>query len=203
MKISEAIAHLNNDLHLQKIIRQTPMPVFNQTDDVYYSLLESIVSQQLSVKVADIIFNRFRAIFPDEYPHAEQLIAIPSEQLRSIGLSNQKAGYLQNVAHYFLENQLHSQDWSTFSDEAVLQSLTKIKGVGPWTVQMILMFTLGRPDVFPVDDLGIQQAMQRLFNLSETGKDLKIKMIELSEPWRPYRTVACRFLWRWKDTSTN
>ncbi len=203
MKIEEAITHLNNDLYLQKIIRQTPTPVFSQQEDVYFNLLQSIVSQQLSTKVADVIFNRFCALFSDQYPHPEQLLGMSTEQLRSIGLSNQKAGYLQNVALHFSENHLHQQDWSTYSDDSIIQSLTAIKGVGPWTVQMILMFTLNRPDVFPVDDLGIQQAMQRLYNLSETGKSLKVKMLELSEPWRPYRTVACRFLWRWKDTPNN
>lgn len=86
------------------------------------------------------------------------------------------------------------------SDEEIIEFLSQIKGVGKWTVQMLLMFTLGRPDVFPVDDLGIQQAMIRLYQLNETGKDLKKKMQEIAEPWQPFRTVACRYLWRWKDT---
>ena len=89
--------------------------------------------------------------------------------------------------------------YDTYDDE-IIQFLSQIKGVGKWTVQMLLMFTLGRPDVLPLDDLGIQQGMVKIFGLQETGKDLKNKMVECAEPWRPWRTIACRYVWRWKDT---
>lgn len=168
--------------------------------DVYYDLLESIVSQQLSVKAAATIHGRFMALFEDGIPYPEKLLALDVPTLRSVGLSNQKASYMHNVAAFFVQEKLHGANWDTLTDEEIIQKLTKIKGVGRWTVEMILMFTLGRPDVLPVDDLGIQQAMKRLYELEETGKALRARMVEIAEPWRPYRTHACRYLWKWKDS---
>lgn len=199
MKMNEALAHLNRDERMAALIRAIEMPEFSPSKRVYFDLLESIVSQQLSVKAANTIFNRVLALFPDNYPHPELLTEVPFDQLRAAGLSNQKASYLQNVARFAQENDMETRNWDAMDDEAIFEHLTSIKGVGKWTVQMVLMFTLGRPDIFPVDDLGIQQAMRRLFNMQETGKDFKIKMIEHAEPWQPFRTVACRYLWRWKD----
>jgi DNA-3-methyladenine glycosylase II len=98
-----------------------------------------------------------------------------------------------------LENDLETMDWSGMSEEDIIAFLTQIKGVGKWTVEMLLMFSLGRTDILPVDDLGIQQGIKRLYALEETGKELKKRMIEIAEPWRPYRTYACRYLWRFKD----
>lgn len=192
--------HLKKDPALATLIEVTTVPDFTPSGRIYYDLLESIVSQQLSVKAATTIFNRFCAIFPDNYPHANLLIQMEIPELRLVGLSNQKAGYLQNVAHFSLQNDLENHRWDQMSDEEIIDFLTQIKGVGKWTVEMLLMFTLGRPNVFPVDDLGIQQAMARLYQLNETGKDLKKKMLEIAEPWQPWRTVAARYLWRWKDT---
>lgn len=201
MNTAAAIAHLQQEATIGSILTQIEMPDFSPSGRIYYDLLESIVSQQLSVKVADVIFKRFLSLFPDNYPHPELVVAIEMDKLRSVGLSGQKAGYLQNVAQFALDNDLEQVDWAAMSDEEVILFLTQIKGVGKWTVQMLLMFTLARPDIFPVDDLGIQQGMQRLFKIeTENTRLLKIKMIELAEPWRPWRTVACRYLWRWKDS---
>jgi DNA-3-methyladenine glycosylase II len=127
------------------------------------------------------------------------LVQLSPEQLRAVGLSGQKAGYLQNVAQFALENDLETKDWSGMSEADIIAFLTQIKGVGKWTVEMLLMFSLGRTDILPVDDLGIQQGIKRLYALEETGKELKKRMIEIAEPWRPYRTYACRYLWRFKD----
>lgn len=200
MKLSDAKQHLLAHTELGPIIQTVEMPDFAPSGRVYYDLLESIVSQQLSVKIATIIFNRFLDLFPDKYPHPEQVLALDNQRLRSVGLSNQKAAYLQNVAFFAQQHDLESFDWGAMSDEDIIKFLTQIKGVGRWTTEMILMFTLCRPDVLPVDDLGIQQAMTRLFGITETGKDLKKRMIELAEDWRPYRTVASRYLWKWKDS---
>lgn len=199
MNLKEAIEHLSKHDRFRAIIGSIRVPDFTPSRKVYFDLLESIVSQQLSVKAATTIFNRFRALFPDEYPHPNLLSAIEMERLRSVGLSNQKASYLQNVAAFSLQYDLENHGWDGMRDEEIIAFLTQIKGVGKWTAQMILMFTIGRPDVFPADDLGIQQAMARLYGLDEKDKNLKQKMIEHAEPWRPYRTIACRFLWRWKD----
>jgi DNA-3-methyladenine glycosylase II len=202
MDLEHALLHLKKqDVQLGTIINRLPVPVWQPSRNVYLDLLDSIVSQQLSTKVATVIFNRFCALFPENYPHAELLAEIDAERLRSAGLSGQKAAYLRNVAHFALARPFEGHGWDELSDAEILALLTAIKGVGPWTVQMLLMFTLGRPDVFPVDDLGIQQAMSRLYGLEERGAALKKRMIELAEPWRPYRTVACRYLWRWKDAN--
>lgn len=199
MNSSVAVAHLQQDTALKQVIEQTELLPHTPSRRIYYDLLDSIVSQQLSVKVATVIFNRFCALFPDQYPHPKLVIALEPAQLRSSGLSGQKSGYLQNVAVFSLQNDLENHDWDNLSDAEIIDFLSQIKGVGEWTVEMLLMFTLGRPDVFPVDDLGIQQAMTRLYNLTETGKELKKKMLECSAPWQPYRTLASRYLWRWKD----
>lgn len=195
-----ALNHLNQDAAFRIISNSVVIPEFTPSGNVYFDLLDSIVSQQLSVKVASVIFNRFCALFPDNYPHPDLLTSMPIENLRSAGLSFQKAAYLQNVAAFSREYNLENHAWELMDDDEIIAYLTRIKGVGKWTVQMILMFTIGRPDVFPIDDLGIQQAMIRLHNLDKTDKQLKNKMTDLAEPWRPYRTIACRYLWRWKDT---
>jgi len=199
MNSEAAILHLGKDSFLAEVIQRTSIPPFAPSGKVYFELLESIVSQQLSVRAAATIFSRFCAIFPDNYPHPETLVSIPPEQLRNVGLSFQKAKYLKNVAAFTLDNDLDRLRWEDYSDIEIINLLTKIKGVGRWTSEMILMFTLGRPDIFPADDLGIQQAMIRLYNLTDTGKTLQLRMRELSEQWQPYRTTACRYLWRWKD----
>ena len=201
MNLKEAIAHLEQETYIRPILASVSVPDFTPSGRIYYDLLESIVSQQLSVKVADVIFKRFIQLFPDQYPHPVLVISLEFEQLRSVGLSAQKAGYIKNVAQFAIDNDLERIEWSNMSDEDILEFLTQIKGVGKWTVEMLLMFTLARPDIFPVDDLGIQQAMKRLFNIEEENtRLLKLKMLELAEPWKPWRTVASRFLWRWKDS---
>jgi len=200
MNSEAAIMHLKQDDKFRQLVETITVPDFTPSRKVYFDLLESIVSQQLSVKVATVIFNRFCALFPDNYPHPELVAAFQIEQLRSVGLSNQKASYLQNVAAFSLQYDLENHHWETMSDDEIIAFLTQIKGVGKWTAQMILMFTIGRPDIFPIDDLGIQQAMARLYDLDTADKQFKHKMTALAEPWRPYRTVACRYLWRWKDS---
>ncbi len=119
--------------------------------------------------------------------------------MRQVGLSRQKASYIKNVANFFLEEKIDSKDWAAKIDEDILETLTQIKGVGTWTVEMILMFTLDRQDVFPVGDLGIQNAMIALYDIKGDKKELKSKLIEIAEPWKPHRTLACRYLWEWKD----
>lgn len=201
MNLIEAIEHLQQEARIKPLLLEIEMPEMKPSGDLYYDLLKSIVSQQLSVKVADVIFKRFISLFDHQYPSAEILREMDIETLRSVGLSAQKAGYLKNVAQFALENNLPNMVWDLFSDDEIIVFLTQIKGVGVWTVQMLLMFSLSRLDIFPVDDLGIQQAMQRLFQIDEENpRKLKKRMQELSEPWRPYRTVACRYLWRWKDS---
>jgi len=199
MELDHALLHLKKDDKLKPVIEKAIFPQFNPTGNVYFELLDSVVSQQLSTKVARIIFNRFCTIFPGDYPRPELLAQLQPEQLRQVGLSGQKASYLQNIATFALTNQLEHYPWSQKSDEEIIQFLTSIKGVGRWTVQMMLMFTLGRPDVFPTDDLGIRQAMVALYGLKSKGSLLKKDMEIIAEPWKPYRSVASWYLWRWKE----
>lgn len=163
--------------------------------DTYLDLLSSIVSQQLSIKVAKVIWNRFVDLFPNEYPDAKQVLDFDIPKLRSVGLSNSKANYIQNVAQFSLDNSMDFEYLNKMTDEEIIGYLTQIKGVGKWTVQMILMFSMDRPNVFPVDDLGIQTNMKRWYSIELEKKELRAKLIEISEQWDPYKTLACKYLW--------
>ena len=192
--------HLSQDPVLSRLIEHIPFPEPPQEErGVYLSLLRSIIFQQLSGKVASVILDRFLTLFNDGYPHPDHLLALELETLRSAGLSRQKATYLQNVAAFFQSEKLENHDWQAMEDEGIIQYLTQIKGVGQWTVEMLLMFCLRRPDVLPLDDYGIRTAIVELYDLKETGKTLHRRITELAEPWRPYRTYACWYLWRYKD----
>jgi DNA-3-methyladenine glycosylase II len=163
-------------------------------------LIASIISQQLSTKVAKIIFLRFLDLYNGEEPSCAQVINTPAETLRNIGLSNSKVNYVQNVALFFLEHKLTDKQLYAMEPEAVIELLTQIKGVGKWTVQMLLMFSLGHENVFAVDDLGIQQAMIKLYKIKyTTKKELHTKMLAKADKWAPYKTYACLHLWNWKD----
>lgn len=163
--------------------------------DVYYYLLHSIVSQQLSTKVADVIWHRFLDLFPDRYPHEDEVLQLAHEQLRSVGLSNSKANYMQNVAEFSKEYGMQFEVLDDWTDEEIIKYLTQIKGVGKWTVQMILMFPMDRPNVFPVDDLGIQTKMKHFYKVDAEKKELKEKLQEIATKWDPYKTVASKLLW--------
>ncbi len=185
---------------LRAIIASTPH--FKQVDwqqDVYLALLESIVSQQISVKAADTIFGRFKGLFPNQYPDAVLLLVKTEEELRSAGLSFQKIGYLKNVATFNLEKGMTYQQLTSMTDDEIVAYLTPIKGVGRWTVEMLLIFVMGRPDVFPIDDLVVRQRMVRAYSVTETGKNLYKRLNEIAESWRPHRSVASRYMWRWLD----
>ena len=150
--------------------------------------------------MAAIIFERFVALYPAKKPTIQKVLDTPEETLRGIGISYAKIKYIYAVANFCLEHKITDKKLQELSNEAIIELLTQIKGVGKWTVEMLLMFSLGREDVFAVDDLGIQQAMTKLYHLDSTNKkQLKIDMLERSKVWSPYRTYACLHLWRWKD----
>ena len=195
----EVMAILGKDPILAAIIAQGQPLTSSKSEDLYFKLLSAIVSQQLSTKAAATIFKRFSEFFPDNYPHPELVLAATDEMLRSVGLSFQKIGYVRNVAAFAAAGNLEHATIDVLEDEALIQHLTQIKGVGRWTVEMLLMFALERPDVFPVDDLGIQNAMKRHYSLEETGKALRLRMQQIAENWRPYRTIASKYLWQSLD----
>lgn len=162
--------------------------------------MASIMSQQLNTKVAAVIYSRFINLFNGKEPKPQQVLAMPFEKLRAVGLSNSKVTYIQNVAAFCIEHKITDKRLMKMSNEEIIALLTQIKGVGQWTVEMLLMFSLGREDIFSVDDLGIQNAMIGIYKLDKTNKKLlKEKMITLSAKWAPYRTYACLYLWHWKD----
>jgi DNA-3-methyladenine glycosylase II len=198
----EHVAHLGKDKKLKKLIEVHGPLEIGKRNKIYLHLCSSIMSQQLSVKVADVIYNRFLALYGKKEPTAQQILDTPPETLRAIGLSNAKVQYIQNVARFFIEEKITDKRLHAMENEDLIAYLTQIKGVGRWTTEMILMFTLGREDVFAVDDLGIQMAMINLYKLDITDKkQLKLDMLRLSKTWSPYRTYACMYLWRHKDNT--
>ncbi|RYY48224.1 MAG: DNA-3-methyladenine glycosylase 2 family protein [Chitinophagaceae bacterium] len=194
------IAHLSKDKKLASIIALQEHYVLKKRRQVHLQLVSSIMSQQLSTKVAAVIYARFLALFNKKNPGPGDILALSFEQLRSIGLSNAKTQYVFNVCEFFLEHGLTDAKLHKLENEELINLLVQIKGVGRWTVEMILMFTMGREDIFAVDDLGIQQAMTKLYNLDASDKkEMRLEMLRRSEKWKPYRTYACRYLWGWKD----
>lgn len=193
------LLHLRKDAKLAPYLPSKPL-VLSPQSNAGLRLMHSIMSQQLSTKVAAVLQRRFDALFAQQNPLPEQVAALPVEQIRSIGLSQAKAGYIHNVAKFWVDNQLTDEHLHQMESEEVIQLLTQIKGVGRWTVEMQLMFTLARPNIFPVDDLGIQTAMIAIYKPRyQTKKELYTKLHKIAAQWSPYRTYACMHLWRWKD----
>ena len=197
--IKKQIEHLKKDKKLAVVIDAIGVIKMAKDEDLYLSLQQSIVSQQLSIKAANTIWGRFELLFPNKYPHPELVLKMNVEKMRLVGLSYQKAGYIQNIARFSIEKTLDYAQLKKLSDEDLIEYLTQIKGVGRWTSEMILMFSLGRENVLPLDDLGIQTAMIKLYNIKADKKELKIKMKKIAAAWNPYSTLACLYLWRYKD----
>ena len=181
----EHIIHLGKDKKLKKIISMQQPYVLIKQKNIYLHLCSSIMSQQLNIKVAAVIFERFLNLYKNKKPSLRQIADTSFETLRCIGLSNAKTRYVQNVCNFFLREKITDATLHKMSNEELIKYLSQIKGVGQWTVEMILMFTLGREDVFALDDLGIQQSIAKLYGLDATDKKLlKEKMVQLSAKWR-------------------
>ena len=166
----------------------------DQHDDHLTALCGSIVSQQLSTKAAATIFGRFTALFPDQVPTAARIASFDDATLRGVGLSGQKVGYLRDLSSRILDGRLEPNELDDLDDEAVIERLVAVKGFGRWTAEMFLMFRLHRPDVLPVGDLGIVNAVHRLYRLRKRP-DAK-KIAKLGQAWAPYRSVASWYLWQ-------
>lgn len=161
----------------------------------FMALAEAIASQQLSVKAADTIFGRFCALFgPDRKPDPSQLLRFDDATIRGVGFSRSKVSFLRDLASHVVEKRLHLDGLHEHDDEQVLQQLTAVKGIGQWTAQIFLMFRLQRPDVFPVDDLGLVKATQRVYGMRQ--RPTRKKLLKMADAWRPYRSVAAWYLWR-------
>lgn len=163
-------------------------------DDYFVDLVESIISQQLSGKAADTIFGRFKKLFPGKKITPNRLVRIPDQTIRDAGISWSKIKYIKGIAHEIKDKRLNLKNLETQTDEEVINELVKLKGVGVWTAEMFLMFTLNRPDVFSAGDLGLQNAIVKLYKLD--GKPSREELVELSNKWSPHRTIASRILWR-------
>lgn len=166
----------------------------------YQSLLRAILYQQLAGAAAAAIERRFLAMFDGAIPRPEQLATVSDEELRSVGISRQKAGYIRSIAEHFASGELSDRKLLRASDEEIIEQVTRIKGVGRWTADMLLMFCIGRPDVLPVGDLGVQNSMRLAYGLEAPPK--ADEMLEIAEAWRPYRSAGSWYLWRRGDIVT-
>ena len=192
--------HLSRDKKLKKLINEQEETLLRKTKNIALRLCASIMSQQLSVKVAEVIFRRFLELYGKKEPAPQQILDTPHETLRGIGLSNAKVNYVKNVAEFAILKGMDARKLGKMTNEEVIEYLLPIKGVGKWTIEMLLMFTLGREDVFAPDDLGIQNAMISIYKLDPGDKKkLREDMLHISARWAPYRTYACLYLWAWKD----
>lgn len=194
------ILHLKKDKKLAVFIDEPLHERIKPHENIPLQLIGSIMSQQLNTKVADIIYNRFLASYNNKEPKPQQVLDTPDETLRSIGLSNAKVKYVKNVAAFCVEHNITDKKLHAMRDEEIIELLTQIKGVGKWTVEMLLMFALGREDVFSIDDYGVQKAMIKIYKLEKLDKkQLREKLIKISNKWSPYRTYGCLYCWHWKD----
>ncbi len=194
------IAHLSKDKKLREVLATQDAIEIKKRKNIPLRLCASIMSQQLSTKVAAVLFKRFLELYEGKEPTPQEIVDTPYDTLKGIGLSNAKTVYVLNVAHFCIEHGVDDKRLKKLTNEEIIELLTQIKGVGKWTVEMLLMFTLGREDVFAVDDYGIQSAMKKLYNLDDSNKkSFKETLLKLSEKWSPYRTYACLHLWNWKD----
>ena len=194
--LRKATAHLRRtDPVLAAIIRDVG-PCRLRTDETggaFAALVESIVYQQITGKAAASIYGRVRKLIKRRHPRPQDILAATEEALRGAGLSRQKVAYLRDLAEKVRDG-LKLHVLGRLEDEAVIETLIEVKGIGRWTVEMFLIFRLGRLDVLPVHDYGIRKAMQRAYRLRKLPNPDRMR--RLAEPWRPYRTMACWYLWR-------
>ena len=194
--IEKAIDHLSKIKEFQILIDKNPIPMFKKNDNYFDALSKSIIYQQLSGKVAKIIYHRFISLFKQNSPNAKECLKLSIKDLKGIGLSRQKISYINNLSEFFIENN-NLIDFNKLTDEEIAKKLLSIKGIGPWTVDMFMMFTMLKVDILPLGDLGIKKAIQKLYKLQNLPSD-KL-MIEKSLKWKPYRTIASCYLWTLVD----
>lgn len=194
----KALGHFKKtDPTLYEIALTVKLETLSKPSDYFIDLVDSIISQQLSGKAAATIFSRFKKLFPQEKITADKLLKIPDQKIREAGISFSKIRYIKGIAEKITNKELNLNKLEKLSDEEVIAELIKIKGIGIWTAEMFLIFTLLREDIFSAGDLGLQNAVKKLYKLE---KDLsKNELLEISSKWKPYRTLASRILWRSLD----
>lgn len=196
--VTEAVRRLRRDAIMRAAIKDVgPFALKLQTDR-FFALVRSIVAQQISTSAARSILGRLEKVAGGNGITAETIHGLPDADLRGAGVSPQKIGYLRSLAEHVTSGEIDLRNIGRRSDAAVIETLVRIRGIGVWTAQMFLIFSLGRPDVLPVDDLGIRANMQRLYGLDELPNRATCE--EIAEPWRPYASIASWYLWRSGDS---
>jgi DNA-3-methyladenine glycosylase II len=197
-QINSAVRHLKKEGKLAGVIKANPRPDFSGRKNPYHALVRTIIYQQLSGKAAGTIKQRFLDLYPNvKHPKPEDVLATSDHKFRTVGLSLQKVSYIKDLSQKFSEGYISTRKLNKITDDEVREHLLKVKGIGNWTVDMFMMFTLYRPDILPTGDLGIQKGFQRIFKLKKLPEPKK--MITLAQPWQPYRTIASWYLWRTID----
>ncbi len=190
--MSEALAVLRRDRAFRPLVKAVGPIELRGHRPYFWVLCNAILAQQVSGAAARTIIGRVRDLYPAKrFPDPESILSTPAAKLRGAGASRQKARYLHALAEAFDSGGLSNARFSRLSDDDIVERLTAVVGIGRWTAEMFLMFSMRRPDIFPVDDLGIRKGMNRFFGISDVRE-----MIERAERWRPYRTVASNYLWR-------
>jgi DNA-3-methyladenine glycosylase II len=192
--ITQAKKHFKkNDAVLGKIVDVVVLSEWRKNGNYFVDLVESIVSQQLSVKAADTIWKRFLGLFPDERVDPETVVSLPEQRIRDAGISWQKISYIKDLAKKTLESGIVFEQFEIMTDEEIINELVKVRGIGRWTAEMFLMFSMGRQDIFSYGDLGLRRAMQNLYALRKEPSSQRATQI--ANKWKPFRTIACRYLW--------
>ncbi len=183
------------DAVIAKLVTQFAGLALRSRGDAFHTLARSIVGQQISVKAAESVWQKLVVALPEFHPHTVH--ALEAEALRACGLSRSKVVYLQDLARHFMDRSVDVASWNELADEELIGQLTRVRGIGRWTAEMFLIFYLARPNVFPVDDLGLQRAMRLHYN---RGKPLSArKMDAIARRWLPWRSVATWYMWRSLD----
>ncbi|MDE1766065.1 MAG: DNA-3-methyladenine glycosylase 2 family protein [Thaumarchaeota archaeon] len=193
MTVHKGVRFLKKDPVMKKIIDSVGDYTLKKRRHHFAVLIESIISQQLATRAADVIFCRFKDLYP-KFPTAEEILATKKSKLRSVGLSSMKAEYIKDLARNVSQGKVRLGMLSKMSDEEVVVHLTQVKGIGRWTAEMFLIFSLERPDVLPVHDLGLQKGVRMAFSLPELPKPNEVE--DIGRRWRPYRSVATWYLWK-------
>jgi len=195
----KARAHLSKaDPVLAQIIAEVGALGIQPRRERFQALVRTIIFQQLAGAAANAIYGRFVGLFPGvEFPSPEQVIAKTDAELRSVGLSEKKALYIKDLAAHVRDGKLNFHRFHRMTDEEIVADLTQVKGIGKWTAEIFLMFNLGRPDVMPADDLGVQNAVKRHYRMRQRPN--RKRLLKHAERWRPYRTAAAWYLWRSLD----
>jgi DNA-3-methyladenine glycosylase II len=189
------------DQQLRGLIKRHGPCLIRPHNRYFETLVEAVISQQLSTKAADTICNRFKAVYaPDRFPAPERILATPSETLRATGMSNGKVSFVKDLAAKTQDGALKFNRVAKMSDDEVIEMLTQVKGIGVWTAHMFMIFSLGRMDVLPVGDLGIRRAVERLYGFDHLPTAAEIEQVAEERGWRPYCSIASWFLWRsWEE----